>query len=83
MRAREAQGRDYFRLRYLAKSRDAVRDCREECCDGAMYAIFEVLRNRRDGADEQLDLALETIYHLAQAHQTIGRMRLKERGRPG
>lgn len=78
--ARERAGRDEFGFAYL--DRDNPREAIEEAADGANYAFFEVLRNRRKGEDEQIDVALLAAYHFGKAYHALDEMRRKEHGVP-
>lgn len=78
--ARERAGRRRFRFSFL--QRDNIRDAFEEFSDGANYLLFRVWQNRRNGRDDQMDLALSAAYHAAKAYHFAAMMRDDERGRP-
>jgi len=78
--SRELAGRKKFGWAYL--DRNNLREAEEEFFDGPNYAMMEVLKNRRDGMDDQLDMALIVAWHASHAYAALRGMRLKERGRP-
>lgn len=78
--SRELAGRKKFGWAYF--DRNNLREAEEEFFDGANYAMMEVLKNRRDGMDDQLDMALIVAWHASHAYAALRGMRLKERGRP-
>lgn len=78
--AREKTGRPLFGLRYL--KRDNVRDAAEEAADGANYALFEQLQQRRRGVDTADDLILDAARHFALAYAALAAAQHKHRGVP-
>lgn len=77
---REYAGRKTFRESYLA--RDNVREGTEEAADGANYAFFKSLQEKRAGGDPQMDLALTAAQHFALAYKALAQMNDKDRGKP-
>lgn len=78
--ARERTGRPLFGLRYL--QRDNIADAAEEAADGANYAMFELLQERRQGCDTADDLLLDAARHFALAYASLVAADHKHRGSP-
>lgn len=64
-RTRELAGRDVFGFRFC--DRDNAAEGQEEAADLALYAHLHILRARREGRTEQLELALTAAHHAAMA----------------
>lgn len=75
-RAREAWGREHFGHRHL--SRDNPLDGMEEAADGALYAFFDILQDRRAGDEEEWGLALTAAKHFAEAYHALKMLRRRE-----
>lgn len=78
--ARERHGRVHFGYAYL--DRDNVAEGAEEAADGVLYALLDTLRAKREGEDENIDLALTAAWHFAEAYQTLLCLRAKRGGDP-
>jgi hypothetical protein len=77
---REFRGRDLFGLSYLDK--DNCLEGMEEAADGANYAMFDVLRARRQGTHTDDALALTAVYHAFELFDALARLRGKHGGAP-
>ncbi len=71
-----AGGIQRFGHRHLA--RDNSREAQEEAADLANYAMFEILRERRNGEQEEWALALTAARHAYLAHQYATALRKHE-----
>jgi hypothetical protein len=78
---RERRGRHIFGHSYLV--RDNIEEAVEEAADGANYAYFETLKNRRLGREDQIALALTAAQKFYEAYEALQLLRIKERGAPG
>ena len=66
---REMAGRRTYGLRYL--NRRNRKDAREEATDLALYMLFDSLREiRREGYDDDIDLALTAAWYAYKAYAT-------------
>ena len=70
---RERDGRTLYGHRHMGK--DNASEGMEEAADGALYAFFTILRNRRDGNEEEWGLALTAAKHFAEAYQALRLLR--------
>lgn len=78
--ARQQAGEAVFGQRF--HGRDNIKEAQEECSDLAMYAALQVLVQRRDDSDEEMDIALEIAQHAAKAYELLEIWRAKNHGRP-
>lgn len=79
--ARERAGRPIFGHEYLRRKNPV--EAQEEAADAALYFFFDVLVARRNGDDEQVDLALTGAYHAAKMHEVAQQLRAKRQGSSG
>ena len=75
---RQKDGEPIFRQSFL--SRDNVAEGEEEALDLALYAILELLVERRAGKRETTDLALSVAYHAAKAYEYLEMWRTRRLG---
>lgn len=71
-RDRELAGRDEFGNEYLQRVNEL--EGIEEACDLALYSHLAVLRARREGRKENVDIALEAAHHAALARNALVRL---------
>lgn len=76
---RQKAGESTFRQSGLAK--DVQAECCEEATDAAMYAVIQLLKERRAGMDEEWDIALEIGVCAARIYELNELWKGKERGR--
>ena len=72
-RAREMAGRDEFGYEYLKRSN--CDEGIEEFADACLYSFLHLLRCRREGKREQIELALEISRHAAEGAALFARMK--------
>lgn len=71
--AREREGRPLYGHSHLAK--DPVKMGCEEASDGCIYALFMLLKARRERREEPTAPAFEAAYHFVLAHRALIRAR--------
>lgn len=76
VRQRELAGRETFGNVFLSRANE-LEGC-EEAADLALYAHLAVLRARREGRREHIDLALIAARHAALAWEALHRLRRAE-----
>lgn len=72
-RQRERAGRDEFGYAYVKRSN--CDEGIEEFSDACLYAFLHLLRCRREGKREQLELALDISRHAAEGAALFARMK--------
>lgn len=78
---REAHGRHAFGHEYLRRENPV--EAQEEAADGAIYLLLDLLRSRREGREEDIDVVLTAAMHFAQAHRYLNLLRAKRQHAPG
>ena len=70
---RERRGRVEYKHRHL--SQDNAVEAMEEAADGALYAFFCILQDRREGSEEEWITALTAAKYFAEAYHQMTAMR--------